>query len=569
MKFITKLKFEGLNRFFSKIPGFSQPEKYAIHFLNLAQLMGVINDNIFKLVIAFLIIGIQGPEQASKILSTAGAIFVLPFLLFSSNAGVLADRFSKQRLLRAMKFVEILIMCLAIFAFGFKSIWGSYTLLFLLSTHSALFGPSKYAIISELVPKEKVPRANGLITAFTYLGVVLGTFLASFITEITHRQFVIVACFCLFIAVIGFISTFGIQRTPAQGSEKKLNPFFLREIGRTLGFCYKNKRLFIAVCSSSYFFFIGSFTQLNIIPYGISSLHLSEIAGGYLFLSTSLGIVIGAYLGGRVSKSRVELGLSCISGIAIATLLIFLGIFSTQILSVISILVFLGIFGGLFIVPFDSYVQLFSPPEKRGQIIAANNFLSFSGVLVASFCLYLFGSVLQLKPSSGFILIGILTIFLSLLVFSLLSDLAFAFLARVFVKPFLKITIKNRSLIEENPQALLILQNGNWIKAFLLMEIISSLHFVVEKGKRGFPWFNWTFHSLHVVSSFKNGLYSFFRSHKYKPDIHFCLLPRTKESLDFLNNPHSQASLPLARIIYVDVYFNRRKALISFQSVFD
>ena len=83
------------------------------------------------------------------------------------------------------KVVEMVTMVLAMVAFAFKSVWGSYTLLFILSSHSAMFGPSKYAIIPELVPQDKVSSANGLITSFTYFAVIFGTFLASFLTHIT------------------------------------------------------------------------------------------------------------------------------------------------------------------------------------------------------------------------------------------------------------------------------------------------------------------------------------------------------------------------------------------------
>ncbi|HNA62001.1 MAG TPA: MFS transporter, partial [Rhabdochlamydiaceae bacterium] len=258
--------------------------------------MGVLNDNIFKLVIAFLLIDIIGKEHASSILSLAGAIFVIPFLLFSSTAGVLADRLSKQRLMMWMKAAEMATMVLATVAFAFKSVWGSCGLLFLLSTHSALFGPSKYAIISELVPQDKVSSANGLITSFTYLGVILGTFLASFTTEITNHNFVIIAAFCFVVAAIGFISTFGIRDTPPQGSHKQLNFLFVRDIYATLKFCYTRKHLLVAITGSAYFLFIGAFAQLNIIPYTITELHRSEVTGGYLFLSTALGIALGAFM---------------------------------------------------------------------------------------------------------------------------------------------------------------------------------------------------------------------------------------------------------------------------------
>src|SRR3954470_2966455 len=90
---------ESMGSFLSKLPGFSRPDKHSLHFLNIAQFMGALNDNIFKLVIAYLLIDIRGPEHASVILAVIGAIFVIPFLLFSSSAGVLADRYSKQKLM--------------------------------------------------------------------------------------------------------------------------------------------------------------------------------------------------------------------------------------------------------------------------------------------------------------------------------------------------------------------------------------------------------------------------------------------------------------------------------------
>src|SRR5689334_811425 len=109
----SKSLYQWLSHFFSKIPGFSRPDKHSIHFLNIAQFMGVLNDNIFKLVISFLLIAILGQQYASTIMAVSGAVFVIPFLLFSSTAGTLADRFSKQRLMMVMKVVEMIIMLLA------------------------------------------------------------------------------------------------------------------------------------------------------------------------------------------------------------------------------------------------------------------------------------------------------------------------------------------------------------------------------------------------------------------------------------------------------------------------
>lgn len=494
--------FQWISNFLSKVPGFSRPDKHSIHFLNIAQFMGVLNDNIFKLVISFLLIAILGQQYASTIMAVSGAVFVIPFLLFSSTAGMLADRFSKQRLMMMMKVVEIIIMLLAMVAFSFKSVWASYTLLFILASHSAMFGPSKYAIISELVPQDKVSSANGLITSFTYFGVIIGTFLASFLTQMTGRNFVAVAAFGLLIAVIGFIATFGIRRTPAQQSTKKPNWLFISEVVATLKFCKTRKHLLVAMCGSAYFLFIGAFAQLNIIPFAIYSLNMTDIAGGYLFLCTAIGIAIGAFIGGRASKTRVELGLSCFAGVFIAIFSFLLAVCSSDLFTVIALLFFLGLCGGLFIVPFDSFVQLYSPNEKRGQIIGANNFLSFCGVLVASLALFIFSDVLGLTPAAGFGMIGVMTLFLSLLMISRLSDLALPFIARRILKPFTDVRVENIELLEKNPNAILILRNATWTKAFLLISVAPNVHLLVKQGARKrFPWFNWAFYSVHLIPS--------------------------------------------------------------------
>lgn len=218
-----RFQFSRIKRFLSKLPIFSKPDKYPLAFLNVAQFTGVLNDNIYKLALVFFLIGLKGPDNANTILSTVGAIFVIPFLLFSSIGGSLADRFSKSRLITLLKAAEICLFGLIILAFAFKLVWAGYLLLFLLSTHSALFGPSKYGIIPELVPKSKIPKANGLITAFTYLAIIIGTFLASFITEITDRNFVLVVGFCFLVAIIGFLSTFGIPVVSAKNAKEPLN----------------------------------------------------------------------------------------------------------------------------------------------------------------------------------------------------------------------------------------------------------------------------------------------------------------------------------------------------------
>lgn len=495
-------QFSTIERLLSRFPGFSKPEKNSLHFLNSVQFLGALNDNIYKLVLIFYLIQIEGTASANTILSIAGAIFVIPFLIFSSFAGVLADRYSKSRLVLAIKVLEIIVMIFAVLAFAFKLTWSGYFLLFLLSTLAALFGPSKYGIIPELVPKDKVSRANGLITSFTYLAIIAGTFLASFLTQITNSNYIAVGSFCLFIAVVGFFCCFGIKYTAPKGSNKKIDPFFLRRIFHTLLECKERKHLLIAIFGSSFFLFIGGFTQLNIIPFAINSLHFSEIAGGYLFLTTALGIAFGAMVAGRVSKNQVELGLSCIAGLLISIFFYLLfKSYSNLPLALIS-LFGIGFCGGNFVVPFDTFTQVASPEENRGQIIAAANFLSFLGVLLASFALYFFNQILGLTAGESFAFMGGLTLIFSIFLIFRLSDLFLSLTSRKILSRLMPIQTVNFDLVQKASHPILMLEHGSFLKAWLLCGIIPSLNLLVPQYKtRKFPWFQRLFYSIHRIES--------------------------------------------------------------------
>ena len=290
--------------------------------------------------------------------------------------------------------------------------------------------------------EEHIPKANGLITSFTYLGIIVGTFLASFLTQVTHKNFPLAAGVCLVLAGLGFFFSILIPRTEPKLSQKRVNPFFLYEIYKNLRYASKTPYLFVSILGSASFLFIGAYFQLNVIPYAVQSMGYTEVAGGYLFLLTAVGIACGAFLGGRMSNQRPEVGMACISGIFLSAIIVLLGILYHFPIFIFIALVALGLFGGLFIVPFDSFIQRHAPEQRRGQIVAAMNFLSFCGVLVAPILLYLFSETFKLTAAQGFIITGGMIFVMVLSIASRLSGYFFNYLARIFVRPLYRVEIK-------------------------------------------------------------------------------------------------------------------------------
>lgn len=469
----------------------------SFYLLNATQFLGALNDNVFKLLVIYLLIYVKGPASANSILSIAGAVFVMPFLFFSSSAGILADKMSKRTIIVATKFLELAIMGFGLLCVYLEWEYGLYTALFFMATQSTLFGPSKYGIIPELVEAKMVSKANGSMTSFTYLAIILGTFLASFITDITDKNFVLESYFCILIALIGVLTSLGIRRTEPQNSPKKINPFFLYEVYQTLKMSWNIPHLLPAILASSFFLFIGAFTQLNIIPFAMQSLGLSEVGGGYLFLATAVGIAIGAVISGQLSKDRVEPGISCISGFFISFFFLCLCLFSSSLIMTIIILSLLGLFGGAYLIPFDSFLQVNSPDEKRGQVIATSNFFSFFGVLMASFALYFFSEELELSASSGFAMMGGITLIANIIITGRLSALFLPFFVQRVLKKFRRLKLASPIPL---PSQVIILQSNSWWDALLLFSCIPKLKILLpDRYFRCFPWFNGLVASMRVV----------------------------------------------------------------------
>lgn len=468
-------------------------------YLNVTQFLGALNDNIYKLLIVYFLIQLEGIAYSHQILATTGATFVIPFLLFSAISGTMADRFSKRDIIVITKILELVIMGLAVCAFAFQSKLGSYAILFLLATQSAIFGPSKYGIVPELVSTEKISKANGLMTSFTFLAIILGTFLASFLIQITGRNFIISAIFCTFIAIVGLVTSFGIEPTPPSGSEKKIQFFFLKEIYQTLKLARQEVSLLPAMCGSAYFLFVGAFTQLNIIPFAVQSLQLSDIQGGYLFFLTALGIGTGSLIAGKVSGRIVELGLVPIGALGISICAFLLDAFSINLLFVIPLVTMLGICGGIFEIPLDSYIQVVSPRQSRGQMVAATNFMSFTGVLLASAMIYLNSEVLGIQSDRGFSLIGLLTLGVMIAFTFQFFDYLTRFISSILSKMHFRTYFKGQENIPECP-ALYVCTHTAWNDTLLLLgSQRRRMRFFIEHEQQHSPWMRRLYRLLRVV----------------------------------------------------------------------
>lgn len=468
-------------------------------YLNVTQFLGVLNDNIFKLLIAYFIIQLEGIENSARILATAGATFVIPFLLFSSPSGMLADRFSKRNIIVLAKILEFVIMAFGVLAFIFESIIGSYAILFLMATQSAIFGPSKYGIIPELVSSDRISQANGLLSSFTFLAIIIGTFLASFLIQVSGHNFILAAFFCTLIAIVGMVTSFCIEYTLPAGAQKKRNPLFLWDVYPALRVARNHPSVLTALFASAYFLFMGAFFQLALIPFAVEVLNFTDVEGGYLFLLTATGIGAGSMLAAKMSGPVVELGLVPIGALGIIVSCFLMDVYSSHLVAVFILVFLLGLFGGIYVIPLDSHIQIASPNEWRGQMVATANFFGFLGALGASLFVYLIHDVLMLKADKGFTLLGIVTILVNLVFGYLLFDYLTRFLAMVISRIRFCTRYSGRDNIPDAP-VLYVCKHTAWNDTLLLMGAQRRrMRFFIEQEQEHKKWLKSLYHLMRVV----------------------------------------------------------------------
>ncbi|MCB1118368.1 MAG: MFS transporter [Chlamydiia bacterium] len=469
-------------------------------YLNVTQFTGALNDNVYKFLIVYFLLDIQGMDNDYVIFSLTGAIFVLPFLLFSTSSGTLADRVSKRNIIFFTKVFELIVMISGFIAFYTHSVFGAYLTLFMMATQSAIFSPSKYGILPELVSEEKISKANGLMTSFTFVAIILGTFLASFLTDITGRLYLIGSSACILISIIGLIASCCIEYTPPSGSHTRFNLRVITQVIHNLKIASREPSLLPALLGSSFFLFLGAFFQMNMIPYAMNSLQLTDTQGGYLFILTALGIGMGALFAAKISGKTIELGIVPLAGYLVALTCFLLDHYSDTLLPVIPLVFLLGMFGGMWQIPLDSYIQVASPHQKRGQIIAAGNFTSFLGVLLASGMLYLLTEILGYDSSKCFTLIGWITTVIAFLYTFQFFDYITRFIGMILSRLHFSITFHGQECIPTTP-AIYICYHQAWNETLLLMgSQRRRMRFFIEVEQDHKRWIKRLYKLLRVIS---------------------------------------------------------------------
>jgi MFS family permease len=374
------------------------------------QFLGAFNDSLFKqAVVLFVTYQLySNPAKEFQFSAIAQGLFILPFFLFSALSGQLADDHDKSRLIRIIKLAEIGIMVV-----GGAGLLLANTLLMLLAVcamgvHSTFFGPIKYAILPQHLQKDEVLGGTGLVEAGTYIAILGGTILAGALSSNPS----LAAAAAIGIAALGYLT--GRQVPPAPPAAERI-PFdrhIIRASVNLVNATMHIPRLFLAICSISFFWTIGAVLIIIFPPLVKNVLGANEQVASLFIAIFSIGIAIGSVLINRLLKSEVSARYAPASVIAMGAFvvmlhfvslawdkqsndLITLGNFIFQPMAGLMILALLGvsITGGMFVVPLYAFLTTTVPKTETARTVAANNIVNSGAMVVGSLLAFALSSV--------------------------------------------------------------------------------------------------------------------------------------------------------------------------------
>lgn len=504
--------------------------KRSFFSLFCTQYLGAFNDNFFRNALAtFVTYKVVTISSGSKpvITSLAVALFMLPYFLFSAIAGELADKFSKDKLIKITKIAEVFIALLAGFGFLTVNIPLLLFVLFLMGAQSTFFGPVKYSILPDILDKKQLIAGNGLIEAGTYGAVLQGIIFGVLVIadnkiNILGHIFSLNAQFLplviLITALLGFLASLFIPRQKATNPKLKVDINFLRSTWKNMSFAKQNHDIFLCILGISLFWMLGTALIGQMPGLAKNILNGNEHLLAFLYVLISCGIGLGSLLCQFLVKGEITSKYVPISALLMTLFLIDLALATYLYIPTaqpISWQVFLNTFAGkritidllgfsvcsgLYIVPLNAMLQFLASEKTRSRVIATNNIInSLFMVLGSGFCALLLA--LNWPISAVFAFIAFINALAAIYICLLLPHhIIRMIMTRVlnFIYGVKVIGLENYKNLKGN--TLVIANHTSFLDAVLLWVYIpGSLHFAIDTHVSK-KW--WVKPFLHLVKYF-------------------------------------------------------------------
>ena len=476
------------------------------------QFLGAANDNLFKFAFTVLVtyqLQVQWlPADLAGLV--IGALFILPFLLFSATSGQLADKLDRRDMIVWLKRAEVGIMALAAWAFFTQNIALLLASIFLMGLQSTVFGPVKFAYLPQHLSERELTGGNGMVEMGTFVAILLGNVAGGLIIAVPEIGAHHVGFTCVGLAILGRAAAHYIPASPAMDPGLTINWNPVTETWANLKLAHQTPVVFRSVLGISWMWFFGA-VFLSMFPaFAKDVLHGDEQVASLLLVVFSIGIGTGSLLCEVLSRRHVEIGLVPVGAIGMTVFSVDL-YFATRGLPpasglglsafvadtahwrVLADLALLSLFAGLYSVPMYALIQMRSQPTHRARIIAANNILNALFMIASA---VIAGGLLQLGFTipQMFLFVGLANAVVAFYIFMLVPEYLLRFVAWVASRLVYRFKVSGDEHMPTIVSAVLVCYHVSFVDAVLLMAASPRpIRFIMDHRIFKVPVLGWLF----------------------------------------------------------------------------
>ena len=484
------------------------------------QFLGAGNDNLFKF--AFTVMVTYQLQLSDAFLQpqlaglTIGALFILPFLLFSATSGQLTDKYDKTRVIRFVKNLEIAIMLLAGWGFWIASPYVLLACVFLMGLHSTLFGPVKFAYLPQHLGERELTGGNGMVEMGTFVAILLGQVAGGLLVGIAGVGRHYVAFACVGVALLGRIVAQYVPASPSTDPGLRINWNPVTETWQNLKLAHGNLVVFRSLLGISWMWFFGAAFLAEFPSFAKEVLHGDEQVASLLLVVFSVGIGIGSLLCEVLSRRHVEIGLVPMGAIGMSVFAVDLYFASRGLAPsagyglssfivepahwrVMADLGLLSLFAGLYSVPMYALIQLRSQPSHRARIIAANNILNALFLIGSS---VIVGALIKmgLTVPQVFLVVGLLNAVVAFYIFMLVPEYFLRFVAFIMARLVYRFKVRGDENIPVEGAAILVCNHVAFVDPMLLMAASPRpIRFIMDHEIFKMPVLGWFFRLARAI----------------------------------------------------------------------
>ena len=261
-------------------------------FLILGQLISQLGENLNKVALLWFVYQMT---HAAAPLAWIGILQTLPPLLFGWLTGVVLDRTSKKRMMLGIDTIRgLLVLVIPILFYTHHlTLPVLYVLVFLISVTSGIFGPALFSSLPDIVPQDRIIKANALMQTTGQAGMLLGPIIGGILVTLWNPSAVMIINGITFLISAIFLVFIRISWTPPT-TTLSVGSFF-RETGEGFRFVFSPKTGFMGlfVAMTLYGLITG---PLNIILpiFAKESIHGGSQAFGVLIASLGVGMILSS-----------------------------------------------------------------------------------------------------------------------------------------------------------------------------------------------------------------------------------------------------------------------------------